>query len=352
MQIERGAHAGLGNSPERRHPQALAGFEGKRGHHILEARDKEHLRQRLQGPESIPECGCKRNVYVIPCNLPPSANIRQPVVDPETRISIQALQTHQSNSSEQVLFTANPELQSGLACHFLREPRQGHNSPLLFTEQDAETMQLMKRHCLRSSHSGDDDLQPWPVDLSVSGTRLERRRPPVKPRLLDPCAAALNQQNQHDDKQNAGDNSDNRSTVHKNFLSPPKVLHSLLQSIEDLGASQRNSSSFFGAAGIHTRSELLDPCAATLNKQNQHDDKQSPSHYSNNCRTVHLYSSFPQWPPLSNLNESIIEITAGPRATRNSDGKMKNTSGKISLMVVLAAASSTACTRWVLRVSE
>ena len=30
-------------------------------------------------------------------------------------------------------------------------------------------------------------------------------------------------------------------------------------------------------------------------------------------------------------------MIAGPKATRNSEGKMKNTSGKISLMVVLAA---------------
>jgi hypothetical protein len=67
-----------------------------------------------------------------------------------------------------------------------------------------------------------------------------------------------------------------------------KVLHALLQSIKNLGAGQRNSISFFGAVGVHTQSVLLDPCAAPLNEQNQHDHKQYPTHYANNCRTVHL----------------------------------------------------------------
>jgi hypothetical protein len=32
--------------------------------------------------------------------------------------------------------------------------------------------------------------------------------------LLNPCAAALDQDHQHDDKQHARDNADNRGTVH------------------------------------------------------------------------------------------------------------------------------------------
>ena len=61
-------------------------------------------------------------------------------------------------------------------------------------------------------------------------------------------------------------------------------------------------------------------------------------------------SSFHQW--LFNwLNDSIIKITAGPRVTINSAGKMKNTSGKTSFTEVFAACSSTACIRCVLKVS-
>ena len=47
----------------------------------------------------------------------------------------------------------------------------------------------------------------------------------------------------------------------------------------------------------------------------------------------------------------MMEINAGPKVTTKSEGKMNSTSGKSSLMVVLAAAASTACTRWVLSVS-
>jgi hypothetical protein len=38
-------------------------------------------------------------------------------------------------------------------------------------------------------------------------------------------------------------------------------------------------------------------------------------------------------------------MTAGPRITTNIAGKMQNTSGKMSLIVVLAAASSARCRR-------
>jgi len=43
----------------------------------------------------------------------------------------------------------------------------------------------------------------------------------------------------------------------------------------------------------------------------------------------------------------MIWIIAGPRITTNIAGKMQNTSGKMSLMVVLAAASSARCRRLV-----
>jgi hypothetical protein len=40
--------------------------------------------------------------------------------------------------------------------------------------------------------------------------------PPVKPALLDPRAAPLDQNNQNDNCQNAGDNLNNRGTGHNN----------------------------------------------------------------------------------------------------------------------------------------
>ena len=246
-----------------------------------------HLRQRLQDPESIPECGYMHNVSVFPCNLPPSANTRQPVVVPKTRISIQAHQSHQSNSSEQVLslrfpncnlalfltFGSSFEGISPLSCSQNRMQRQYNLNTAL---------SLFKPPQRRSPAAGAVAV------VLVSGACLERRRPPVKPVLLDLCATALNQQNQHDDKQDASDNSDNRSTVHKKFLSPPKCCicsFSPYRTWEPASGTRAFSSA---PPEYIPRSELLDPCAAPLNEQNQHDYKEGPSHYSNNCRTVHL----------------------------------------------------------------
>jgi hypothetical protein len=49
--------------------------------------------------------------------------------------------------------------------------------------------------------------------------------PPVKPSLLDPCAATLDQNNQDDDNQNTGYNPDDHCTVHENSsLSYSKIL--------------------------------------------------------------------------------------------------------------------------------
>jgi hypothetical protein len=45
------------------------------------------------------------------------------------------------------------------------------------------------------------------------------------------------------------------------------------------------------------------------------------------------------------LNDSDIMMAAGPKVTRNRQGRKNNTSGKISLIVVLAGVSSTCCMR-------
>ena len=55
------------------------------------------------------------------------------------------------------------------------------------------------------------------------------RRKPWCALLLDPCAATLNQQNQHRDKQDAGDNSNDHDTVHYNSSYFDKMLYLLFR---------------------------------------------------------------------------------------------------------------------------
>lgn len=91
--------------------------------------------------------------------------------------------------------------------------------------------------------------------------------------------------------------------------------------------------------------------AAALNEYEQYDDANNASHYSNDVYSVHCNPPFPQC--LKNLlKDSAMIMIAGPRVTRNKDGKMKRTSGKTSLTLVFAACSSTVCRRWVLSASE
>ena len=116
-------------------------------------------------------------------------------------------------------------------------------------------------------------------------------------------------------------------------------------------AGQRQLPDFCSAAEPKAQTKLVNPRATALDENNQNDRKYYTGYNPDNCGTVHFHSSLPQG--LKNvLKDSIIKITAGPRVTRNSAGKMKNTSGKTNLTEVFAAISSTACIRWVLRVSE
>lgn len=96
---------------------------------------------------------------------------------------------------------------------------------------------------------------------------------------------------------------------------------------------------------------LLCPRSAALNQHDQNHDEQYASDNLNKCGASHIDPSFPQWPNVDE-KDSIIKMAAGPRTTRKSDGKIKNTSGKINLIVVFAAASSTCCTRFFLSSSE
>ena len=95
---------------------------------------------------------------------------------------------------------------------------------------------------------------------------------------------------------------------------------------------------------------LANSCPAALNQNEQYDYAKNTGDDSKYLDVIHGNSPFSQWLRYF-LKDSIIMIMAGPRVTRKSDGKIKNTSGKTSFTVVFAACSSTFCRRWVRRVS-
>ena len=104
-------------------------------------------------------------------------------------------------------------------------------------------------------------------------------------------------------------------------------------------------------ANPKAQSRLPDLRAAALDQNSEYDRKEHTGDDPNDCWAFHIDSSFDQL--LKNvLNDSIIKITAGPRVTRKSAGKMKNTSGNTSLTDVFAANSSIICIRLVRRLSE
>ena len=153
-----------------------------------------------------------------------------------------------------------------------------------------------------------------------------RRRRDLK--LLDPGAAALNQDDKHNDKQHARDNLDDRGTVHEIPLS--KFLASVCFLPGDKTACNRRQTAWCALPGL--RAPTLDEKGDTTTN--------SLRDALNRCCSVQFELSLPQRLNVF-VNASTIMMAAGPRTTTKSAGKMKNTSGKISLMVVLAAASST-----------
>jgi hypothetical protein len=54
----------------------------------------------------------------------------------------------------------------------------------------------------------------------------------VQPLLLDPSAAALNQDDQHENKKNAGSNPNNRCCVHRD--TPFRVFGSILPTVRNI----------------------------------------------------------------------------------------------------------------------
>lgn len=85
---------------------------------------------------------------------------------------------------------------------------------------------------------------------------------------------------------------------------------------------------------------LLDPRTTALDQYDQHNHEQNAGYNPDNQSSVHVKSPFCLDYLSKTLNESCMVIKAGPSTTRNSEGKMKRTSGKTSFTVVLAAISS------------
>ena len=99
-----------------------------------------------------------------------------------------------------------------------------------------------KAHCWNPEHGGTAPRKSW---LTLYPFR-KGTGPPVKPVLLDPCAAALDQNDQYDHKQNAGNNPDNRGAVHNEFpLFQLKVSY-VPQSVPGPSDTRRQSGEVFG----------------------------------------------------------------------------------------------------------
>jgi hypothetical protein len=95
---------------------------------------------------------------------------------------------------------------------------------------------------------------------------------------------------------------------------------------------------------------LANSRATAIDQKQQHDDKEYTGNDPNNSDIVHVNSPY-FWIKYF-WKDSDIMMSAGPSVTRKREGKIKKTSGKISLILVFAACSSTLWRRWVLRVSE
>ena len=84
---------------------------------------------------------------------------------------------------------------------------------------------------------------------------------------------------------------------------------------------------------------LLNALATTLDQKKHHNDEERAGDYPDNCCIGHVHPPFHYL--LSCVKDSVMMMIAGPSVTRKREGKMKNTRGKINLMVVFAACSST-----------
>jgi hypothetical protein len=126
--------------------------------------------------------------------------------------------------------------------------------------------------------------------------------------LLDPLATALNQNDQQDHKQNAGNNPNDHITAHfdfplfqqqASFAPRPEPCSCAARASKRRGVRPGRLRRlpaklvrFHGAAGVCAQSVLLDLSAATLNQNDQQDDKQNAGNNPNNHFTTHFDSSF------------------------------------------------------------
>jgi hypothetical protein len=124
--------------------------------------------------------------------------------------------------------------------------------------------------------------------------------------LLNPCAATLDQNNQHDDKQNAGNGADKGSAVHGESLSINDSFEVLsgfagsgfvsrrsgTLSVRNDGARQRSSCGSRERRRAASKKKLVDLGATTLNQNNQHDDEEQARHDTNQSGAIHGESSF------------------------------------------------------------
>jgi len=176
-------------------------------------------------------------------------------------------------------------------------------------------------------------------------------------KLLDLAAATLNENTQHDDKQHSGDGPDQQCAIHceNSFLQAlmsknmePVGTVEVTAGEEPVPRYKRLKTCWTEfcdavdcATGRSAQTALADARAAALHKNAENDREQNAGDDANDLSAVHTDPPFRCYALNRFLNESIMMMTAGPSVTRNSDGKMKKTSGKMSLMVVLAACSST-----------
>jgi hypothetical protein len=124
--------------------------------------------------------------------------------------------------------------------------------------------------------------------------------------LLNPGAATLDQNNQHDDKQNAGDDADEGGAVHGESLSINDSCdvqsgfagsgfvsrRSGALSVRNDGARQLSSYGSKERRRATSKTKLVDLGTTTLNQNNQHDDEEQARHNANQSGAIHGESSF------------------------------------------------------------
>lgn len=104
----------------------------------------------------------------------------------------------------------------------------------------------------------------------------------MKKQLLDPRATPLNQNDQHDNKENASNNPDNRSRIHFNS---PFGSYSQLQ-------SQRRKPDEGPSILTSRQTQLLHPGAAALDQNDQHNNKENAGNNPDNHSRIHFNSPF------------------------------------------------------------